>query len=266
MLNYKLVKFSKGNDEPYSYYLPTYALAAQYHHRLPATLQQLTAEQLLKKVTAFSNGSYVSALKNGNALSSAIIDTLSYFTGVSKELLQQTNGRITDAQFTKALLKQDNEAIGTFDSRIAGQANIGDPSESAIRGLFTSSFQKYVNQELVYENHLSYKATTAMGDWNYGPQAKDGYLDISSTLKKLLLNNPQLQVKVSSGYYDLATPAATIDYAVNNLDLSKKLKQNISVDHYYEGHMIYLGNDANADFKKANEQFYQQTTEKINRS
>ena len=105
-----------------------------------------------------------------------------------------------------------------------------------------------------------------MGDWNYGPQAKDGYLDISSTLKQVLLNNPELQIKVSSGYYDLATPAATIDYAVNNLGLSKKLKQNISVDYYYEGHMIYLGNDANASFKKANEQFYQQTTEKINRS
>ncbi|MES2427545.1 MAG: alpha/beta hydrolase [Bacteroidota bacterium] len=266
VLNYKLVSFRPGNDQPYSYYLPTYALAAQYHHRLPAALQQLTADQLIKKVTAFSNGSYVQGLKDGGQLASTLIDTLSYFTGLSKEVLQHTNGRITDGEFTKALLKQGNEVVGTFDSRVAGQVNGGDPSEAAIRGVFTRSFQKYVSEELGYENHMPYRATTAMADWNYGPGAANGYLDISLTLKQVMTKNPDLQIKVSSGYYDLATPVATIDYAIGHLGLSKELKQNISVDHYYEGHMIYLGNDANTHFKKASEQFYQQTTEKINRS
>jgi carboxypeptidase C (cathepsin A) len=266
VLNYKLVSFRPGNDQPYNYYLPTYALAAQYHHRLPAALQQLTADQLMKKVAAFSNGSYKLALKNGGSISSAIIDTLGYFTGLSKEVLQHANGRITDGKFTKTLLKQDGQVIGTFDSRVAGQVNGGDPSETAIRGVFTRSFQKYVSEELGYENHLPYRATTAMADWNYGPEAANGYLDISLTLKQVMTKNPALQIKVSSGYYDLATPAATIDYAVGNLGLSKKLKQNISVDHYYDGHMIYLGKEANANFKKISEQFYQQTTGKINRS
>jgi carboxypeptidase C (cathepsin A) len=50
-LNYRLVSFRKGNDKPYGYYLPTYALAAQYHHRLSPELQRLTAEQLIAKVT-----------------------------------------------------------------------------------------------------------------------------------------------------------------------------------------------------------------------
>jgi carboxypeptidase C (cathepsin A) len=266
VLNYKLVNFRKGNDQPYSYYLPTYALAAQYHHRLPAALQQLTADQLIKKVAAFSNGSYKLALKNGGSISSVIIDTLGYFTGLSKEVLQHTNGRITDGEFTKTLLKQDGQLVGTFDSRVAGQVNGGDPSEAAIRGVFIRSFQKYVNEALGYENHLPYRATTAMADWNYGPEAANGYLDISSTLKQVMLKNPALQIKVSSGYYDLATPVATIDYAINNLGLPKSAKQNISVDHYYEGHMIYLGNEANAGFKKASEQFYQKTLERTNRS
>jgi carboxypeptidase C (cathepsin A) len=256
-LNYRLVSFRKGNDKPYGYYLPTYALAAQCHHRLSPELQRLTAEQLIAKVTAFSNSSYTRFLTSGESISPEITDTLSYFTGLSKILLQQTNGRVTDSRFTKALL--DNEVIGTFDSRVEGQANTGDPSEAAVRGIFTKSFQKYVGTALGYENHLPYLATTAMGDWNYGPEAADGYLDISSTLKHVMASNPNLQVKVSCGYYDLATPVATINYAINHLGLSKQAKQNIAVDYYNEGHMIYLGNEANASFKKAGEQFYQQT-------
>jgi carboxypeptidase C (cathepsin A) len=256
-LNYRLVSFRKGNDKPFSYYLPTYALAAQYHHRLSPELQRLTPGQLIAKVTSFSNSTYVGFLKCGQSISSEITDTLSYFTGLSKTLLQQTNGRVTDGQFTKALL--DDGIIGTFDSRVTGQTNTGDPSETAIRGVFTKSFQKYVGAELGYENHLPYLATTAMGDWNYGPEAADGYLDISATLKQVMLKNPALQVKVSCGYYDLATPVATINYAIDHLGLSKAAKQNISVDYYHEGHMIYLGNDANANFKKAGEKFYKQT-------
>jgi carboxypeptidase C (cathepsin A) len=262
-LNYRLVSFRKGNDKPFSYYLPTYALAAQYHHRLAPELQKLTPAQLTAKATAFSNGSYGRFLKSGRSMPSALTDTLSYLTGLSKTLLQQTNGRVTDNQFTKALVS--DKAIGTFDSRFAGQANSGDPSETAIRGVFTKSFQKYVGAELGYENHLPYLATTAMGHWNYGPEATDGYLDISATLKQVMLKNPDLRVKISTGYYDLATPVATINYTIDHLGLSTEAKQNISVDHYNEGHMIYLGKEANADFKKAGEQFYQQTLQKSTR-
>ncbi|NNU33864.1 peptidase S10 [Mucilaginibacter sp. S1162] len=260
-LNYRLVSFRKGNDKPFSYYLPTYALAAQYHRRLSPELQKQTPAQLIVKVAAFSNGTYAKFLKSGKSISADLVDTLSYFTGLNKALLKRTNGRITDSQFTKELL--DNKVTGTFDSRAVGQTNSGDPSELAIRSVFTKAFQKYVDAELGYENHLPYLATTAMGDWNYGPEAADGYLDISATLKQVLLNNPDLRVKVSSGLYDLATPVATINYAINHLGLSQKAKQNISVDYYHEGHMIYPGNEANAGFKKAGEQFYHQILQKL---
>ncbi|MES2376641.1 MAG: alpha/beta hydrolase [Bacteroidota bacterium] len=256
-LNYRLVSFRKGNNKPYGYYLPTYAVAAQYHNRLAPELQKLTPEQLTAKVTAFSNSTYASFLNSNNPISPELIDSLNYFTGLSKTLLQQNNGRVTDSQFTKALL--GNEAIGTFDSRATGQAKAGDPSEAVIRGTFTKAFQKYIGTDLGYENHLPYLATTAMGDWNYGPEATDGYLDISATLKQVMLTNPALQVKISCGYYDLATPVATINYAISHLGLSKAARQSISVDYYHEGHMIYLGNEANARFKKEGEQFYQQT-------
>ncbi len=74
-----------------------------------------------------------------------------------------------------------------------------------------------------------------------------------------MIKNPDLQVKVTGGYYDLATPVATINQVINNLRLSAKLKKNISVDYYRAGHMIYISDEANAQFRINGEQFYKQT-------
>jgi carboxypeptidase C (cathepsin A) len=258
-LNYRLVSFRKGNDSPYSYYLPTYAVTAQYHHRLSAGLQSLTPQQLTAKATTFSNGVYARFLASGKTASAQIIDSLHYFTGLSKTLLQQLNGRVTDVQFTKALLSADNTVAGTFDSRATGQTGAGDPSETAVRGLFTKAFQQYVNQELGYENHISYRATTAVGNWNYGPEASGGYMDISTTLKQVLVKNPDLKINVTCGYYDLATPVGTTDHVINGLAINKQLRANIRINYYNAGHMIYLSDNANSRFRDDSEQFYQHT-------
>ncbi|MEO6521157.1 MAG: hypothetical protein ABIN91_05745 [Mucilaginibacter sp.] len=265
-LNYRLVTFRSGNDQPYAYYLPTYAMVAQSHHRLSAELEQLAPEQLMAKAATFSRGTYTNFLKSGQIISSQLIDRLSYFTGLDKTLLKLLNGRVTDSQFTKALLHTDHQVVGTFDGRATGNDLAADPSETAIRRVFTNAFRKYVGSQLAYENHLPYLATTAMGNWNYGAEAANGYLDVTSTLKRVMEQNPTLMVKVASGYYDLATPAATTDEVIRNLGLIPGLQQHISVDHYNGGHMIYLSTGANALFRAQSEQFYQQTLKTSTRS
>ena len=259
VLNYKLVSFRPGNDEPYAYYLPTYALAAQYHQRLAPEVQELSTEKLTQRVTAFSNGTYAKFLKDGGPASETIIDSLSYYTGSSRELLGKLNGRIADKQFTKTLLATSKRVTGTFDSRVVGEDVTSDPSETAIRGAFTRSYDQYVRNDLGYQNNLPYLATTAVGSWNYGPHTINGYLDVSKLLEQLIIKDPDLKVKVAAGYYDLATPVATINKVISNLKLSTQQKQNISVDHYKAGHMIYLSDEANARFKINGEQFYKQT-------
>jgi len=265
-LNYRLISFKQGNNTPYAYYLPAYALTAQYHNRLAAQLQKLSPQQLTAKVSAFSNSTYSKFLNSGNVATDQIIDTLHYFTGINKALLRKLNGRITDGQFTRTLLASAGQKVGTFDSRATGSDKTIDPSEAAVRGLFTHAFNQYINAELNYQNHLPYLATTAVGDWNYGPEAADGYLNVSATLKQVMIKNPHLKIKVAAGYYDLATPVNTVGYVINNLGLTADLKYNISVNYYNSGHMIYLSNEANTQFRNNSEQFYKQTTYTNNKS
>ena len=262
-LNYQLISFKPGNETAYSYYLPSYAIAAQYHKRLSPELTRLSPEELLDKVNCFAQGSYQRFLNLGDAAPTAlkrqVMDSLGYYTGLPQHYLESLNGRITDGEFTKELLNDSQTTIGTFDSRFKGALQNGDPSITAIRGTFTKTFHQYINESLNYQNKLPYLATTATADWNYGPEASNSYMDASATLRKVMTQNPGLKISVAGGYYDLATPVGSTGYVLHHLGLNPALLKNITVNYYHTGHMLYTSDAANTRFSKDSETFYRNT-------
>ena len=96
-----------------------------------------------------------------------------------------------------------------------------------------------------------------MGDWDYGIRNANSYLDISGTLKEVMTKNPKLKINIATGYYDLATPVNTTAYVIDHLGLTAQLRNNISMNYYQSGHMVYISKTANADFKLNAEKFYQ---------
>jgi carboxypeptidase C (cathepsin A) len=265
-LNYRLVSFHKGNDKPYPLYLPAFARAAQYHHRLADELEQLSADQLESRVTHFAQGLYTRYLAEGDRANPDfkrnVIDSLSYYTGLTKDEIAATDGRVSDVEFTQSILKSSGNKIGTFNSTVKGQISAADPSEAALLAVFPGAFKEYIKGELQYDNNLPYLATTAVSDWNYGPQATGGYFDVSKVLEHLMTKNPDLKVSVAAGYYDLATPLETTRYVVAHLNLVPQLRHNISMNEYRSGHMVYTSNEANAQFHSNSEKFYQDVLKK----
>lgn len=258
--NYQLISFHHGNETPYSYYLPSYAVASQYHHLLSPGLQQLSPEQLISRVAAFAQGTYTLFLNQGDAapeaLTNKVIDSLSYFTGLPKIYLRKVNARVSDKQFCRAVLQKNSLTIGGYDSRFTGSYKTTDPSESNLRGAFTSAFNNYIKQNLRYQNKLPYLATAAVSGWNYGEDANNSYLDVSETLKKVMNKNPNLKVNIVCGYYDLVTPVGSTEYVVRHLGIDPKLRGNINLNYYHSGHMIYISKIADAKFKIDGERFY----------
>ena len=263
-LNYQLISFKEGNETPYAYYLPTYAVTARYHHKLDARLDSLTDEQLMSRATAFGQGTYTRFLHLGDAAPQAlinkVIDSLHYFTGLSRDYLTEANGRVTDGQFTAELLGSDSQTLGTFDGRVKDTLQHGDPSIAAILTPFTRGFQQYAHQVLKYDNQLPYLATTATSGWNYGQGANNCYINASATLKTIMTQNPGLKVQVVGGYYDLATPVAATHYVLNHLGLKKQIRKNLIVKYYKAGHMLYTSDTANAAFKDDSRAFYASAT------
>ena len=125
VLNFQYIDFARGNDLPYTLFLPTYATTAQYHKKLSADLQSMTVPQLANKAETFAKGTYAYFLMQGDQasdqLTNAVVDSLSYFTGLSKDYIRKSRERILDSHFFKELLRDEGKTIGRYDSRFTGE-------------------------------------------------------------------------------------------------------------------------------------------------
>lgn len=258
VLAFETLEFSKTNDVPYPLILPTYTMIAAYHHKLAPELSQ-NMEKTRAEVEQWASNEYTRALAKGDALSAeerqSVIDKLSRYTGLSKEIIDQYNLRVDVSGFTHYLLADQKLRVGRLDGRFTGpdpegfvETRFYDPTSSETGPPFTSVYNDYVRRELNYKTDMPYYSTAyaAYGpslNWNWG-SAVQGYPDTASELRAAMVKNPYLKVRVLEGYYDLATPYYAANFTMDHLDLSQRYRNNISYGTFDSGHMVYL--DANS--------------------
>ena len=265
VLNFATLAFGEGNDVPYPLYLPSYAAIAWYHKKLASDMQGMDLDKLLKEVEQFASNEYTMALAKGGALSADerknIVEKLSRYTGMTPDYVDKADLRIRSDNFRKLLLGDSRQIIGRFDARIKGYdpRPVGsspdyDPSLPEYLAVYSAAFNDYVRKELRYENDLPYEALAGLGAWNYGAAGR-GYLNVAEDLRTAMMKTPHLKVMFASGYYDLATPYFSTNYTVDHMDLGKELRENISVQRYVGGHMMYHHQKSLADLKRDIQQF-----------
>lgn len=251
ILHFQTVYAEHGNDLPHVLYLPTYAATAWYHQKLEPALQSKPLEAFLSEVESFAQGEYTVALMQGSRLSAkehkSIARKLARYTGLSELYIEQTNLRPEIMRFTKELLRKERKTVGRLDSRFtgydrdaAGETFEYDPSYSAIQGPYTAAFNQYVRHDLGFESDLPYEILTNLyQSWNY-KEFENKFVNVSSTLRRAMSQNPDLKIFVASGYYDFATPYFATDYTLSHLGLEPHLRQNLEVHYYPAGHMMYV--------------------------
>jgi carboxypeptidase C (cathepsin A) len=143
------------------------------------------------------------------------------------------------------LCRDELRTVGRLDSRFKGADKDGvadqaefDPSMAAIRPPFTSVLNAYFRNELGYESDVEYHILRGL-DWNWG-DAKAGYADTSDDLRAAFAKNPYMRVFVASGYYDLATPYYATEYTISHMGLDRDVRNNVRVEEYPTGHMVYI--------------------------
>ncbi|MEX1248794.1 MAG: hypothetical protein WEA61_09970 [Anaerolineales bacterium] len=250
ILDFSTANFNPGNDLPYILFLPTYAATAWYHHKLDDELQKSLAKTL-ETVEQFANNEYTLALMKGDALPATeregIARQLARFTGLSPEYIERTNLRIEIHRFTKELLRSGRRTVGRLDSRFtstdrdaAGEQPEFDPSYAAIQGPFTAALNQYVREELNFKSDVPYEILSErVRPWSF-KEHENQYVNVAETLRKAINLNPALKVFVANGYYDLATPYLATEYTFNHMQLEPHLRQNISMEYYEAGHMMYI--------------------------
>jgi carboxypeptidase C (cathepsin A) len=252
ILNFQTADFTKGNDLPYVLYLPTYAATAWYHHKLAPDLQS-DLQKTLKEVETWAATGYAEALAKGDRLSASerqeTIDHLARYMGIEKRYIDESNLRVPIFRFTKELLRDQKRTVGRIDSRFKGidessatEAPEYDPSISAIRPPYTTTFNNYVRGELGYKTDLEYYilGEGITSPWEWGPGSRQGFPDTSEDLRRAFSRNPYMKLYVASGFFDLATPYFATQYTLAHMGLDPSLRGNIRTGEYDAGHMVYI--------------------------
>ncbi|HEX6504811.1 MAG TPA: peptidase S10 [Terriglobales bacterium] len=261
-LAFQTLEFTKANDLPYVLIVPSYFMIAAYHKKLGADLLQ-DLDKTRHDVEHWAMGDYAQALAKGDALTAqerqTIIEQVSRYTGLSKEIIDQANLRIDVAQFTHNLLLDQKVRVGRLDGRFSGPDPKGlldtpfyDPSMSETLPPYTAVFNQYVRNELGYKSDMPYRVFAFGSEefkWEWG-SAEKGFPDTATELREAMAKNPYLKVLVMEGYYDLATPYFAANYTMDHLNLPDNLRQNISYATYNSGHMVYLNTQSLAKFRQ----------------
>lgn len=250
IINMQTARFVRGNDLPYSLFLPTYAATAWYHGKLSQDLQAKTLPELMQEVEAWAANDYTLALMHGDKISeetrNTVIDRLANYTGLSKEYIDGTKLRVNIMRFCKELLRDKNLSVGRLDSRFTGLEDLQisefpevDPSMVAITPPYNAMFNQYVREQLGYETDAQYEILSFNVNRKW-EAPKGQFIDTSDALRKAMLRNPFMKVFVGQGYYDLATPHFAAQYSMNHMGITPELHDNIHYYFYEAGHMYYL--------------------------
>ncbi|MBV8052088.1 MAG: peptidase S10 [Acidobacteriaceae bacterium] len=252
VLNFETLIDTKTNDQAFIFLLPSFTMIAGYHHKLPADLAA-DMNKARQESEQFASGEYAQALAKGDALTPQerqnIIDKVSRYTGITKEIVDQANLRINVREFTHYLLIDQKLRVGRLDGRYTGPDPNGlmdtefyDPTGSATRPPFTAVFNNYVRNELGYKTDMPYYVfapEAGFGKWDWGSGIK-GFPDTATALRQAMVKDQYLKVLVMEGYYDLATPYYAANYTIDHLDLPSNYRGNVSYATYDAGHMVYL--------------------------
>jgi carboxypeptidase C (cathepsin A) len=247
-LDGNVVWTASGHMEPYFFRLPSFAAAAWYHKRIPDRPEKL--EEFLRKVEHFTLTEFISAIFRWPDLSAEerrdVLDKLHRYTGVSQEFWERFNLRVGHPFFSRELLKDQNLILLASDSRETYSATDKkereNPFEAAIKG--------YLRNELGMKKSEDYVVVKSIPAWNwsydtgrpntYGRPDIPVYQNFLDDLADAMKKNPDLQISLHSGVYDMTTAYFPAEWSTARMDIPGEMRGRVEMAHYEGGHMFYL--------------------------
>ncbi len=256
-----------GNIQDFVNLLPSYAATARFHG--VAGFSDLSDAEFDEAAVEFAEGDFARALSRGDAVSDAeehgVAATLSSFVGIDVSILLARHLRIEMEDFRELLLAKSGVTVGRFDSRFVARSPYvvghggfdpatNDAATAGVNSAHLAAFRTHLHREIGFSSQLAYLPLNNMvveSAWNWSHKAPgiDQQLPVANLALDLgaaMRRNPNLQVLVMGGRYDLATPYLSARHDISQLFLAQELRTNVTFCRYESGHMAFVDEAASA--------------------
>jgi carboxypeptidase C (cathepsin A) len=220
----------------YALNFPTFTATAFFHKKLTPDLQR-NFDGALEQAESWAGNEYPKLLEPRNDLSGdqlrAGAAEMARLTGLSPEVLLYNRFRVLPDAFLRELLGADWTPLGLYDSRklkADEAANGWDPKWNTVLA------DLYLGGELQVRSEMPYAADPILLlKWNCGINC-GANPQVLLKLQRAMRQNPSLQVMITNGYFDFATPYFGTKRAISQLE--PDLKSRVSLTDYEAGHKL----------------------------
>lgn len=228
------------------------AVCWYHHHR-----DECSREEFVRQAMDFAYGDYAQALLLGSRLDEvkreSVLERLSFFTNLDKELLDRQNLRFSEVDFLLECCP--GSVVSTYDARLLycpesdesysqndmESAGIIEPDVnqdafmSSVGPVYNAALQQYAGEELrMPEREGSDDMMNIAKQWDYRSYDKD-------TLKlpvELMERRPELRMMFVNGYYDMQS---TFDFVIYYLSQFHLPEDRVCRVVLPSGHASYVG-------------------------
>ncbi len=227
---------------------PTLAGVHWYHHH-PS---DQSVGDFVREAADYANDEYLRMLVKGESMTDEererTIEKVMYYTGVSREYLEERGLMIEDVAYRSEVCKDEGKSVSRLDGRITrplyelGTSNgtwaiPDDPSEGKYDSFFQSVLRGEIFKRLNIKTDRSFLTSAPFWKtWNNDIKQRNTAQCLADTMRRM----PGMKLFFMNGWFDLCTETGLLWFTMKHSNFPK---DRIYFKGYESGHMVYLGEE-----------------------
>jgi carboxypeptidase C (cathepsin A) len=241
------------------------AVAAAYHGRSRAFPKKTPVGEMTDAIESFAARDLARALILGDSHPEAelavVLSRTADFLGVDEDLVVRAKGRVPFWRFARELLKDERKVIGFYDASVTSidpypdreMHEAPDPTLAGIEHVFASGINQFLRSTMGLDTERRYDLISMDVNkaWKRDDDAHAFDLSIGATddLRFAMSMNPDMQVFITHGWYDLVTPYFSSKRLIEQMKLTPEQRKKLSFKSFAGGHMFYTWDASRKAFR-----------------
>ncbi|MDX2230274.1 MAG: peptidase S10 [Leptolyngbyaceae cyanobacterium bins.349] len=270
-LEFSLLESTDYNLTGWATVFPSMTAAAAHHDLAPLVGDSLQTH--LAAAEHFARTTLISLLAMGDAMPQdqrhTAYQRMADLLGLPVALVERHAGRIGMEVFARELLRDQHRIVGLYDASITAidpfpdrpMYEGTDPTLDGLDRLFTGAINSHLRGTLGVETDLTYHLLNyeTFKAWKFELKGglKQGFIGAVDDLRVGMTLNPDMQVYVTHGLFDLVTPYFASNHLTDLMKLDPEIRPNLTLNHFPGGHMFYTWEASRQNWFSEMQRFYQ---------